>query len=154
MNVRPIPEGFYTITPYFHVKDINNMIGFLTHVFGAKTIQTSKLANGKILNAQMQIADSMIELSEVHGDFQPMPCAIHLYVEDADAVYAKAVEVGAMSVMEPSTQFYGDREAFVIDPNNNHWYIATRLENVSEEELQKRMQSFMEEKANNDRTEE
>lgn len=144
MNVNPIPQGFHTITPYLHVKDIKNMIGFLTHAFGAKTIQTSKLADGTILNAQMQIGDSMIELSEVRGDFQPMPCAIHLYVEDADAVYAKAVEVGAMSVMEPSTQFYGDREAFVIDPSNNHWYIATRVENVSEEEMQKRMQTFME----------
>jgi PhnB protein len=145
MSVKSIPEGFHTITPYLHVKDIKNMIGFLTHAFDAKTIQTSKLANGTILNAQMQIGDSMIELSEVQGDFQPMPCAIHLYVEDADAVYAKAVEVGAMGVMEPSTQFYGDREAFVIDPANNHWYIATRVENVSEEELQKRMKEFMEE---------
>jgi uncharacterized glyoxalase superfamily protein PhnB len=144
MNINPIPQGFHTITPYLHVKDIKNMIGFLIHAFGAKTIHVSKLADGTVLNAQMQIGDSMIELSEVQGDFQPMPCAIHLYVEDADAVYTKAVEVGAMSVMEPSTQFYGDREAFVIDPCNNHWYIATRVENVSEEELQKRMQKFVE----------
>lgn len=119
-------------------------MGFLTHAFGAKTVQASKLDDGTILNAQMKIGDSMIELSEVRGDFQPMPCAIHLYVEDADAVYQKAVEVGAMSVMEPSTQFYGDRESFVIDPNGNHWYIATRVEQVSEEEMQRRVKQFME----------
>ena len=90
--------------------------------------------------------NSIIELSEVRGDFRPMPSAIHLYVEDTDAVYRKAVEVGAMSVMEPSNQFYGDREAFVIDPSGNHWYIATRMENVSEEEMNKRVKEFMEEK--------
>src|SRR6476619_4575158 len=146
MNVNPIPNGFHKITPYLHVKDIRNMIGFLTHAFGAKTIQTSKLADGTILNAQMQIGDSIIELSEVRGDFQPMPCAIHLYVDDTDDVYKKAVEVGAMPVMEPSNQFYGDREAFVIDPSGNHWYIATRIENVSEEEMDKRVKEFMEEK--------
>jgi uncharacterized glyoxalase superfamily protein PhnB len=146
MKVKPIPEGLHSITPYLHVRDINNMMGFLTHAFGARTVHISRLEDGTILNARMQIGDSMIELSEVRGDFQPMPCAIHLYVEDADAVYAKAVEVGAMSVMEPSTQFYGDREAFVIDPGNNHWYIATRVEDVSEEEMQARMRKFMEEK--------
>jgi uncharacterized glyoxalase superfamily protein PhnB len=143
MNVAPIPEGFHTITPYLHVHDVPNLIGFLTHGFGAKLLHSSKLADGTIINARVQIGDSVIEMSEVRGDFQPMPCAIHLYVEDADAVYKQAVEVGALSVMEPSTQFYGDREAFVIDPCGNHWYIATRIENVTDEELQLRMNNFL-----------
>jgi len=146
MNVNPIPEGFHTITPYLHVQDVANLIGFLTHAFGAKILKSSKLADGIVINAQLQIGDSMIELSEVRGDFQPMPSAMHLYVEDTDAVYKKAVEVGAMSVMEPSTQFYGDREAFVIDPSGNHWYIATRIENVSEDEMKKRMREFVEQR--------
>jgi PhnB protein len=146
MSVDAIPEGFHTITPYMHVQDVANLIGFLTHAFDAKTIKSSKLADGTIINAQLQIGDSMIELSEVRGDFKPMPCAIHLYVEDTDVVYKKAVELGAMPVMEPSNQFYGDREAFVIDPSGNHWYIATRVENVSEEEMNRRVKEFMEEK--------
>ena len=146
MNVNPIPEGFHTITPYLHVQDVANLIGFLTHAFNAKTLKSLKLPDGTILNAQLQIGNSMIELSEVRGDFRPMLSAIHLYVEDTDAVYRKAVEVGAMPVMEPSNQFYGDREAFVIDPSGNHWYIATRIENVSEEEIDKRVKEFMEEK--------
>ena len=146
MSANPIPEGFHTITPYLHVQDVANLIGFLTHAFDAKTLKSSKLTDGAIINAQLQIGDSIIELSEVRGDFRPMPSAIHLYVEDTDAVYRKAVEVGAMSVMEPSNQFYGDREAFVIDPSGNHWYIATRVENVSEEEISKRVKEFMDEK--------
>ncbi|HEY6978612.1 MAG TPA: VOC family protein [Chitinophagaceae bacterium] len=146
MSVNPIPEGFHTITPYLHVQDVGNLIGFLTHAFDAKTLKSSKLEDGTIINAQLQIGDSIIELSEVRGDFQPMPCAIHLYVQDTDAVYKKAVEVGAMPVMEPSDQFYGDREAFIVDPSGNHWYIATRIENVSEEEMNKRVKEFMEEK--------
>src|SRR5437867_11136730 len=123
MKVNPIPQGFHAITPYLHVEDVPNLIGFLTHAFGAKELYNSKLPNGTVINARLQIGDSVIEMSEVRGDFKPMPCAIHLYVEDADAVYKKAVEVGATSVMEPSNQFYGDREAFIIDPCGNHWYI-------------------------------
>ena len=143
MKVDPIPEGFHSITPYLHVQDVPNLIGFLKHAFGAVVVHSSRLADGTIINARLRIGDSVIEISEVRGNFQPMPCAIHLYVEDADAVYKHAVEVGAMSVMEPSTQFYGDREAFVIDPCGNHWYIATRVEEVSEEEMQKRMNEVM-----------
>ena len=143
MPVDPIPQGFRSITPYLHVEDLQNLMGFLTHAFGAKEISKSKMADGTIANACMQIGNSFIEMSEVQTGFKPMPCAIHLYVEDADAVYKKAVEVGAMSVMEPMTQFYGDREAFVIDPSGNHWYIATRVENIKEEDMQQRMEAFM-----------
>lgn len=143
MKVNPVPEGFHTITPYLHVQDVPNLIGFLTHAFGAQELYSSKLPNGIIINARLQIGDSVVEMSEVRGDFKPMPCAMHLYVEDADAVYKKSVEVGAISVMEPSNQFYGDREAFIIDPCGNHWYIATRIENIPEEEMQQRMNDFM-----------
>ena len=143
MQVSPIPEGFRSITPYLHVEGLQNLMGFLTHAFGAKQISISKAANGSIANACMQIGNSYIEMSEVQQGFQPMPCAIHLFVEDADAVYKKAVEVGALSVMEPVTQFYGDREAFVIDPSGNHWYIATRVENIPESEMQQRMADFV-----------
>lgn len=143
MAVNPIPEGFRSITPYLHVEDLRNLMGFLTHAFGAKEIRKSQTADGTIANACMQIGDSYIEMSEVQQGFQPMACAIHLYVEDADAVYKKAVEVGALSVMEPVTQFYGDREAFVIDPSGNHWYIATRIENIPENELQQRLEAFV-----------
>ena len=143
MPVNPIPEGFRTITPYLHVEGLQNLMGFLTHAFGAKQISISKTTNGSIANACMQIGNAYIEMSEVQEGFRPMPCAIHLFVEDADAVYKKAVEVGALSVMEPTTQFYGDREAFVIDPSGNHWYIATRIENIPEYEMQQRMEAFV-----------
>jgi len=143
MPVNPIPEHFHSITPYLHVQGVQNLVGFLTHAFGAKEISSSKLPDGTIINACMQIGNSVIEISEVRGGFQPMPCAIHLYVDDADAIYKKALEVGAEPVMEPVTQFYGDREAFVKDPSGNHWYIATRIENVTEEEIKKRMEEMV-----------
>ena len=149
MNVNPIPEGFHTITPYLHVEDVSNLMGFLKHAFDAEILKSSKLADGTVINAQLKIGDSIIELSKVRGDFQPMPCAMHLYIKDVDAVYKKAVEVGAISVMEPTDQFYGDREAFVIDPGGNHWYIATRIENVPENEIQRRMKNFMKDMGEN-----
>lgn len=143
MAVNPVPQGFRSITPYLHVEDLPNLMGFLMHAFGAKEITKSRTREGKIANACMQIGDSFIEMSEVQTGYKAMPCAIHLYVEDADAVFKKAVEVGAMAVMEPVTQFYGDREAFVIDPSGNHWYIATRIENIAEEDMQQRLDDFM-----------
>ncbi|NNV56813.1 VOC family protein [Limnovirga soli] len=139
MEVNPIPQGFSSITPYLHVQGLPHLMGFLTHAFGAKEISATKLPDGMVINACMQIGNAVIEISEVHGGFYPMPCAIHLYVADVDAVYAQAVEVGAEPVMEPTNQFYGDREAFVKDPCGNHWYIASRIENVPEEVLQQRM---------------
>jgi uncharacterized glyoxalase superfamily protein PhnB len=72
----------------------------------------------------------VIELGEAHGPFQPMPTAFHLYVKDADMVYRKAIEAGATSFSEPVDQVYGDREACVIDPFGNHWYIATHKKDV------------------------
>lgn len=143
MKTDYIPEGFYSITPYLHVEDAPNLMGFLKHAFDAEEVDSTKLPDGTVINAKMKIGNSMIELSEVRGGFKPLPCAIHLYVPDADAVYRKAVELGAASVMEPANQFYGDREAFVIDPCGNHWYIATKIEEVPKAEMQKRIAYFM-----------
>jgi PhnB protein len=142
MEVSPVPKLFHSVTPYLHVEDVQNLIGFLIHAFGAKQLNNTSLPDGTIINARLLIGNSVIEMSEVRGSFKPMPCALHLYVDDADELYNKAVELGAVSVMEPSDQFYGDREAFIIDPCGNHWYIATHKEVVSNEEMKKRMNEF------------
>ena len=91
MGIDKIPEHFHSITPYLHVQGVQNLMGFLTHAFGAEEINSTKLPDGTIVNACMKIGGSVIEMSEVRGGFQPMPCAIHLYVDDTDAVYKKAV---------------------------------------------------------------
>ncbi len=139
MKVNPVPEGFHSVTPFLHVEDAVNLINFLVHAFDARVRHTTTLADGSLINANLIIGDSIIEISQVRGDFQPMPAALHLYVEDVDSLYQKAVELGGLSVAEPADQLYGDREAFIIDPAGNHWYLATRIENLSTEEINRRM---------------
>lgn len=139
MKVNPVPEGFHSVTPFLHVEDAVNLINFLVHAFDARVRHTTTLADGSLINANLIIGDSVIEISQVRGDFQPMPAALHLYVEDVDSLYQKAVELGGLSVAEPADQLYGDREAFIIDPAGNHWYLATRIENLSTEEINGRM---------------
>lgn len=138
-KVNPVPEGFHSVTPYLHVEDAVNLINFLVHAFDARVKNTHNLPDGTVLNAMVVIGNSAIEISQVRGDFQPMPAALHLYVEDVDSIYQKAVELGAISIAEPENQIYGDREAFIIDPSGNHWYLATRIEDLSTEEINKRM---------------
>lgn len=139
MKVNPVPEGFHSVTPFLHVEDAVNLINFLVHAFDARVRHTTTLADGSLINANLIIGDSIIEISQVRGDFQPMPAALHLYVEDVDSLYQKAVELGGLSVAEPADQLYGDREAFIIDPAGNHWYLATRIENLTTEEINRRM---------------
>jgi PhnB protein len=124
--VHYIPEGLRTITPYLHPKGAAKLIEFMIHAFGGQEVARYESPDGTIAHAQVRIGDSVIELGEAHGDIQPMPTAFHLYVKDADAVYRQALAAGARSLREPADMFYGDREASVVDPFGNHWYIATR----------------------------
>jgi PhnB protein len=96
---------------------------------------------GAVLHAEVRIGDSMLMLTDGGGDWKPMPAALYLYVNDADATYQRALTAGATSVMEPVTQFYGDRHGGVKDPSGNIWWIATHVEDVSPEELRKRAEA-------------
>lgn len=96
------------------------------------------LADGTIMHAEVRIGDSVVMMGESGGEFTPMPASIHLYVEDTDATYKRALRAGATSLREPADQFYGDRSAGVKDLAGNHWWIATHKEDVSPEELEKR----------------
>ncbi len=89
------------------------------------------------MHAVVRIGDSLVEMGEPGGEFAPRPTSLHLYVEDCDAVYTQAVEAGGTSLMEPSDQFYGDREAGVEDPFGNHWYVATHIRDLSAKELER-----------------
>ena len=129
MAVKPIPEGYHSVTPYLTVKDAAGLLEFLENAFGARETEKMTGPDGKITQAQ--------------GQWQPMPCAIYLYVTDADATYARALAAGATSVMEPMDQFYGDRHGGVKDLCGNIWWIATRIEDVSKSELARRAQEWM-----------
>jgi PhnB protein len=118
------PEGYHSITPYLQVEGAQRLIEFLKQAFGAEEI--FRVPRGdQIAHAQLKIEDSMIEVADAIDKYRPNPTAVWLFVTDADAVYARALEAGATSFHEPTDQDYGDREASVRDPFGNHWYIAT-----------------------------
>lgn len=142
MPVKAIPEGFRTVTPYLAIRGVAEVITFLTNAFDAKEMYAHRQADGSIMHAQVQIGDSIIMLGEACGDYQPMPGMLYLYVEDVDALYKKAIAAGGKSVKEPSDQFYGDRNAAVVDSGGNQWWLATHVENVSEDELSKGAEQF------------
>lgn len=125
MAVKPIPEGFHSITPYLQVADAAKFIDFLKQAFGAQEIFRVQRDDAKIAHAQVRIEGSMVELADATAQYKPNPTALWLFVGDADAVYRRALRAGATSIHEPVDQDYGDREASVKDPFGNHWYIAT-----------------------------
>jgi PhnB protein len=136
--VKPIPRGFHSVTPYLHVQGAARFIDFLTQAFEAKEIgERTTGSDGAVLHAEVRIGDSLIETSDARGEHKPMPTAIHLYVNDADAVYKRALQAGATSMREPVDQPYGDREASLMDPFGNHWYVATHTRDVTHEEFTK-----------------
>ena len=141
-NVKPIPEGYRTITPYLVVKGADKLIDFLKKAFGAEERFRMPGPNGTIAHAELKIGDSMLMTADGAREWQPMPSMIHLYVEDCDRFYKQAVDAGASSVHTPELQFYGDRRAVVKDTFGNVWYMATHVEDVSAEEMQQRMQTM------------
>ena len=124
---KPVPEGLRSVTPYLHPKGATEFIEFIQHAFDANPVEAHKSPDGVVLHAKIRIGDSILELGEAHGQFQPMPSMFYLYVEDVDALYVRAVESGAHSEKEPENQPYGDRVAAVTDPFGNTWYLATPL---------------------------
>src|SRR5438093_6703303 len=111
MPVKPIPEGFHTVTPYMVVAGVPRLIEFLKRAFDAKEIHSSMRPDGTVMHAQLKIGDSMVMMGEAMEGHPPMPCAIYLYVNDTDAVYKRALQAGGQSMMEPANMFYGDRNA-------------------------------------------
>ena len=142
MAVNPIPTGYHTVTPYLTVADARQVIEFLKHAFGAQTSEAlSQDSDGRIRHAELKIGDSMVMIGEASDQWKARPANFYLYVPDCDAVYKRALGAGAKSLMEPADQFYGDRNAGVEDPAGNYWWIGTRFEDVTPEELQRRAQS-------------
>jgi PhnB protein len=139
--VKPIPEGYHTVTPYLVVSDAGKLIDFLKRAFDAKEIHRSMGPDGKVAHAAVSVGDSRIMLGGARPGTPLMPCMLYLYVPDTDALYKSAIDAGATSIMPPANQFYGDRNAGVKDAEGNQWYIATHIEDVAPDELQKRMEA-------------
>ena len=133
------PEGYQSVIPYLHVSGAARVIGFMKEVFEAKEIAFYPRPDGTVGHAALRIGDSVIELADVSAEWPAMPCALQVYVPDTDLAYNRALKAGANSLLPPATQFYGDRTASVRDSCGNNWYIATQIEVVSREEVDKRI---------------
>ncbi len=131
-RVAHIPEGLRSVTPYLHPHGAPQLIDFLKQAFGAEEMFRAQ-SEGVVQHAKVRIGDSVIEMGEAHGPYQPMPPAIHLRVDDADVSYRHALQAGATSMQEPTDQDYGERNASVKDPFGNIWYIATERGNAPSE---------------------
>jgi uncharacterized glyoxalase superfamily protein PhnB len=135
---RSIPKGFQTVTPYLIVPDADRLIDFIKNAFGGEQTFINRDENNQISHATVKIGNSTIMVSDTMQEMEPETAMLFLYVEDADAWYNKAIEAGAKSIQEPKDEFYGDRVAAVKDEWDNKWWIATHVEDVSAEELEKR----------------
>jgi uncharacterized glyoxalase superfamily protein PhnB len=125
--LKEIAEDLRTVTVYFHPIGAQKFIDFVTNGLGGKELM--RHAEGEmIMHAKVQLGDSVIELGEARYPEQPLPTAIYLYVKDVDAVYERALKAGAVSVLPPTNQDYGDRNAWVKDAFENVWYIATPVQ--------------------------
>jgi PhnB protein len=146
MPVNPVPEGFHTLTPYIAVDDAAAALDFYARAFGAVERARMDGPDGKIGHASIQIGDSIVMLSDPFPQATTRPpkelgattTMLYLYVEDADALFKRAVDAGATPTMEPDDMFWGDRLAQVEDPFGHSWQIATHKEDVSAEEMAER----------------
>lgn len=144
--VKPIPDGYHTLTPYLTVRGAAQLIDFLKQAFDAKEHSRSARPDGTVMHADLQIGDSHLMVSEATEQWKAKETGLYLYVPDTDATYRRALEAGATSLMEPADQFYGDRNAGVQDAFGNSWWIATHVEDVAPEEMERREKEWMEKK--------
>jgi PhnB protein len=151
MAVKPIPDGYHTVTAYLTLDDAAAAIGFYEKAFGAKNRGQMERPDGKIAHAELQVGDSIVMLSDAFpGASTQSPKelggtsgSIFLYVDDVDAVVEQAVAAGATVTMEVADQFWGDRFGSVTDPFGHVWSVATHVEDVPMEEMAERAKQAM-----------
>jgi len=138
MAVKPIPENYPRVSPYLVVKNVEETMSFIQYVFEGKVREKMVMPDGSVNHGEMNIGDSVIMMGKASEDYPPLNAMLYIYIEDTDKAYKKAIEKGAVSVMEPADQFYGDRNAGVKDKDGISWWMATHVEDVSPEEMRRR----------------
>lgn len=144
MAVKPIPDGFHSVTPFLVVEGASKLIDFAKEAFGAEVRFRMDGPEGTIGHAEIQIGDSIIMLADPMGpDAQAVPGMLYVYLPGVDDVYNRALAAGGSSLQEPTDQFWGDRNAGVRDSFGNQWWLATHVEDVPPEEMEKRAAAAM-----------
>jgi uncharacterized glyoxalase superfamily protein PhnB len=151
--INPVPEDFHTITPQLVVKGVTEAIGWYTRALGANELLRNVAPDGeKVMHAELLLGDSRFF---VHDEFPGLASpaslggssvTLHLYVQDVDALYARAVDAGAEPLQPPENQFWGDRYGMIRDPFGHRWSIASRIEDLSPRELQARASQWTKER--------
>ncbi len=149
-NIKPIPDGYHSVTPYLSHKNADAAIKFYERAFGAKEILRLNMLNGGVAHAEIEIGDSRVMLADempAYGNKSAealggSPVSFLFYVEDVDAAFERAVKAGATVKRPVEDQFYGDRVGTVIDPFGIQWSIGTHKEEVTQKEMQQRMEKM------------
>jgi PhnB protein len=151
MGVKPIPEGYHTVTPYLAVDDAAEALEYYKRAFGAKERGRMEAPDGKIGHAEIQIGDSLVMLSDpfpqastrTPKELGGTTASVFLYVEDVDGFVQRAIDAGATVSMEVADQFWGDRFGTITDPFGHSWSVATHIEDVPPDEMAQRAKAAM-----------
>jgi PhnB protein len=146
-RVRAIPDGYHSATPYLIVDGAARAIDFYSRAFGARELMRISAPGNRVGHAEIKIGDSVIMLADEHPEIQARgprhyggsPVSILLYVDDVDALFERAIAAGATETRPVAVQFYGDRSGTLKDPFGHSWHLSTHVEDVSKEELDRRM---------------
>jgi PhnB protein len=141
MANRTIPKGFHTITPNIIANDAEQAVTFLQAAFGFTENFRLTLSDGKLTHVEMQLGDSIVNLGESMEGWPAHGLVAQIYVEDSDALFARAINAGAKELMPMTDMFFGTREGRVADPWGNIWTIATLKEEVEPADMQRRMKA-------------
>jgi PhnB protein len=151
MPVSPVPAGYNAVTPYLIIEGATNALQWYRDVLGAKEEMRLPAPGGRIGHAEVSVGGSKIMLADANpehgaaapGKFGGSPVSLHLYVPDVDAVVAKAAAAGATVRSQPEDKFYGDRLGTIVDPFGHTWHISTHIEDVTMEEVERRMAAMV-----------
>jgi PhnB protein len=143
MAVSPVPAGYHTLTPGCSLAGCARAIELYGKVFGAEVRARHDMPDGTVAHCELRIGDSLLMLGEASAQHPAFTTHLMIYVTDCDAVFQRAVAAGFRAEEPPRNQFYGDRNARVIDPFGNEWWISTHVEDVSDEEIRRRMAKEM-----------
>jgi PhnB protein len=149
-KVTPIPPGFHTLTPHLTVRNAKEALEFYKQAFGAEVLHVADMPDGKVMHATVRMGDSILMLNDEmpeHGAFSPLSSGgsgvtLHIYTENVDDAFARAVAAGATVKMPLADQFWGDRYGVVADPYGFKWSLATRVKELSPEQMQEEQEKM------------